>query len=88
MLLLLLGQDYLIQGIPQLQNRLKGPKWLPFIVGLPPLLLFSGASVAFGGLMCWLQLIQMVKLQFRYLYKTEAGSSCEEHILEGQGCRY
>ncbi|KAG6693990.1 hypothetical protein I3842_09G027800 [Carya illinoinensis] len=36
-------------GIPQLQNRLKGPKWLPFIVGLPPLLLFSGASVAFGG---------------------------------------
>ncbi|KAM5552716.1 hypothetical protein ABKV19_025095 [Rosa sericea] len=36
-------------GIPYLQNRLKGPKWLPFLVGLPPLLLFSGASAAFGG---------------------------------------
>ncbi|KAM5552717.1 hypothetical protein ABKV19_025096 [Rosa sericea] len=35
-------------GIPYLQNRLKGPKWLPFLVGLPPLLLFSGASAAFG----------------------------------------
>ncbi|KAM1655359.1 hypothetical protein ACFX1Q_008250 [Malus domestica] len=36
-------------GIPYLQSRLKGPKWLPFLVGLPPLLLFSGASAAFGG---------------------------------------
>ncbi|XP_031379305.1 uncharacterized protein LOC116194595 [Punica granatum] len=36
-------------GIPFLQNRLRGPKWLPFAVGLPPLLLFSGASAAFGG---------------------------------------
>ena len=36
-------------GIPYLQNRLKGPKWLPFVVGLPPLLIFSGASAAFGG---------------------------------------
>ncbi|KAB1222413.1 hypothetical protein CJ030_MR2G028741 [Morella rubra] len=36
-------------GIPYLQNRLKGPKWLPFVVGLPPLLLFSGVSAAFGG---------------------------------------
>ncbi|XP_048441534.1 uncharacterized protein LOC103927415 [Pyrus x bretschneideri] len=36
-------------GIPYLQNQLKGPKWLPFLIGLPPLLLFSGASAAFGG---------------------------------------
>ncbi|KAG2683259.1 hypothetical protein I3843_10G024000 [Carya illinoinensis] len=36
-------------GIPYLQNLVKGPKWLPFVVGLPPLLLFSGASAAFGG---------------------------------------
>uniref|UniRef100_A0A7N2M426 Transmembrane protein n=1 Tax=Quercus lobata TaxID=97700 RepID=A0A7N2M426_QUELO len=35
-------------GIPYLQNRVKGPKWLPFLVGLPPLLLFSGTSAAFG----------------------------------------
>ncbi|XP_057425226.1 uncharacterized protein LOC130718628 [Lotus japonicus] len=38
-------------GLPYLQNRLKGPKWLPFVVGLPPLLIFSGASAAFGGYM-------------------------------------
>ncbi|EXB51312.1 hypothetical protein L484_004581 [Morus notabilis] len=36
-------------GIPYLQSRVKGPKWLPFLVGLPPLLIFSGASAAFGG---------------------------------------
>ncbi|KAM1057422.1 uncharacterized protein LOC126614192 isoform X4 [Malus sylvestris] len=36
-------------GIPYLQKRLKGPKWLPFLVGLTPLLLFSGASATFGG---------------------------------------
>ncbi|XP_059428410.1 uncharacterized protein LOC132162164 [Corylus avellana] len=36
-------------GIPHLQNRVKGPKWLPFVVGLPPLLIVSGASAAFGG---------------------------------------
>ncbi|KAG6770259.1 hypothetical protein POTOM_025935 [Populus tomentosa] len=35
-------------GIPFLQNRLKGPKWLPFLVGLPPLLAVSAASAAFG----------------------------------------
>ncbi|KAK3227163.1 hypothetical protein Dsin_007025 [Dipteronia sinensis] len=31
------------------QNHLKGPKWLPFITGIPLLLMFSGASAAFGG---------------------------------------
>ncbi|PNY11059.1 hypothetical protein L195_g007658 [Trifolium pratense] len=64
------------RGLPYLQNRLKGPKWLPFVVGsisssscfymlsrldafmtfffsdlipqIPPLLIFSGASAAFG----------------------------------------
>eukprot|EP00262_Sarcandra_glabra_P002418 TRINITY_DN12714_c0_g1_i1.p1 TRINITY_DN12714_c0_g1~~TRINITY_DN12714_c0_g1_i1.p1 ORF type:complete len:155 (-),score=11.08 TRINITY_DN12714_c0_g1_i1:219-683(-) len=36
-------------GIPFIQNRVKGPKWLHLLIGLPPLLLFSGASAAFGG---------------------------------------
>ncbi|CAN0927584.1 hypothetical protein LINGRAHAP2_LOCUS35985 [Linum grandiflorum] len=36
-------------GIPFLQNRLKGPKWLPFVVGFPPLLMYSGACATFGG---------------------------------------
>ncbi|KAH7855424.1 hypothetical protein Vadar_024670 [Vaccinium darrowii] len=36
-------------GIPYVQKHVKGPKWLPFLVGLPPLLAFSAASVAFGG---------------------------------------
>ncbi|KAH7567806.1 hypothetical protein JRO89_XS07G0154100 [Xanthoceras sorbifolium] len=36
-------------GIPLLQNHLKGPKWLPFVTGIPLLLMFSGASAAFGG---------------------------------------
>ncbi|XP_030453041.1 uncharacterized protein LOC115674700 [Syzygium oleosum] len=36
-------------GIPFIQNRVRGPKWLPFVVGLPPLLLYSGASAAFGA---------------------------------------
>ncbi|KAL5545423.1 hypothetical protein UlMin_005110 [Ulmus minor] len=36
-------------GIPYLQSRVKGPKWLPFLVGIPPLLIVSGAGAAFGG---------------------------------------
>ncbi|KAI4341286.1 hypothetical protein MLD38_026026 [Melastoma candidum] len=36
-------------GLPYLQNRLRGPKWLPWVVGIPPLLLFFSASSAFGG---------------------------------------
>ncbi|CAL5375689.1 unnamed protein product [Camellia sinensis] len=36
-------------GIPYFQKHVKGPKWLPFLIGLPPLLMFSAASVAFGG---------------------------------------
>ncbi|KAK6941958.1 hypothetical protein RJ641_027335 [Dillenia turbinata] len=36
-------------GIPFVQKHVKGPKWLPFLVGLPPLLMFSAASAAFGG---------------------------------------
>ncbi|GLT27116.1 hypothetical protein SLA2020_021420 [Shorea laevis] len=36
-------------GIPFLQSRMKGPKWLPFVTGIPLLLMFSGASAAFGG---------------------------------------
>ncbi|CAK9169943.1 unnamed protein product [Ilex paraguariensis] len=36
-------------GIPYVQKHVKGPKWLPFLIGLPPLLMFSAASAAFGG---------------------------------------
>ncbi|KAL7098084.1 hypothetical protein ABFS83_10G176700 [Erythranthe nasuta] len=36
-------------GIPYVQKYVKGPKWLPFVIGLPPLLMFSAASAAFGG---------------------------------------
>ncbi|KAK3004246.1 hypothetical protein RJ639_018981 [Escallonia herrerae] len=36
-------------GIPYAQKHVKGPKWLPFVIGLPPLLMFSAASAAFGG---------------------------------------
>ncbi|PIM97958.1 hypothetical protein CDL12_29566 [Handroanthus impetiginosus] len=36
-------------GIPYVQKHVKGPKWLPFVIGVPPLLLFSAASAAFGG---------------------------------------
>ncbi|CAH9098883.1 unnamed protein product [Cuscuta epithymum] len=36
-------------GIPFVQRRVKGPKWFPFIIGVPPLLMFSAASAAFGG---------------------------------------
>ncbi|XP_077230815.1 uncharacterized protein LOC143863915 isoform X2 [Tasmannia lanceolata] len=36
-------------GIPFIQKHVKGPKWLPLLIGLPPLLLFSASSAAFGG---------------------------------------
>uniref|UniRef100_A0A5B6YNL0 Gb protein n=1 Tax=Davidia involucrata TaxID=16924 RepID=A0A5B6YNL0_DAVIN len=36
-------------GIPYVQKHVKGPKWLPFLIGLPPLLMFSAASAVFGG---------------------------------------
>ncbi|RVW30792.1 hypothetical protein CK203_077102 [Vitis vinifera] len=36
-------------GIPYIQNRVRGPKWLPFIIGMPPLLMFSATCAAFGG---------------------------------------
>uniref|UniRef100_A0A5B6YNY5 Gb protein n=1 Tax=Davidia involucrata TaxID=16924 RepID=A0A5B6YNY5_DAVIN len=36
-------------GIPYVQKHVKGPKWLPFLIGLPPLLMFSAAGAAFGG---------------------------------------
>ncbi|TYH48383.1 uncharacterized protein LOC105776944 isoform X2 [Gossypium raimondii] len=47
-------------GIPFLQNHIKGPKWLPFVTGIPLLLMFSGASAAFGD--CDLQLIRVCRL--------------------------
>ncbi|KNA21443.1 hypothetical protein SOVF_043180 isoform B [Spinacia oleracea] len=36
-------------GIPFVQKHVKGPKWLQFVVGLPPLLISSAACAAFGG---------------------------------------
>ncbi|KAH0726865.1 hypothetical protein KY284_002730 [Solanum tuberosum] len=35
-------------GIPFVQRHVKGPKWLPFVIGLPSLLMFSAASATFG----------------------------------------
>ncbi|KAG6517939.1 hypothetical protein ZIOFF_021339 [Zingiber officinale] len=35
-------------GIPFIQQHVKGPKWLQFSVGIPSLLLYSGASAALG----------------------------------------
>ncbi|PWA76029.1 hypothetical protein CTI12_AA190660 [Artemisia annua] len=37
-------------GIPYIQKHVKGPKWLPFVIGIPPLLLFSAGSTVFGGM--------------------------------------
>ncbi|KAL0555219.1 hypothetical protein IC582_009158 [Cucumis melo] len=36
-------------GIPHLQSYVKGPKWLPFVIGVPALLLCSSAGATFGG---------------------------------------
>ncbi|XP_062228422.1 uncharacterized protein LOC133926475 [Phragmites australis] len=36
-------------GIPFVQKHVKGPKWLHLLLGVPPLLLFSGASAVFGA---------------------------------------
>ncbi|KAL5728018.1 hypothetical protein ACHQM5_001146 [Ranunculus cassubicifolius] len=36
-------------GLPFVQKHVKGPKWLPFVIGVPPLLLFSAATASFGG---------------------------------------
>ncbi|KAG6520809.1 uncharacterized protein LOC122051728 [Zingiber officinale] len=36
-------------GIPFIQQHVKGPKWLQFSVGIPSLLLYSGASAALGA---------------------------------------
>ncbi|GJN00626.1 hypothetical protein PR202_ga17822 [Eleusine coracana subsp. coracana] len=36
-------------GIPFVQKHVKGPKWLQLLVGVPPLLMFSGASAVFGA---------------------------------------
>lgn len=36
-------------GIPYVQKHVKGPKWLHFLIGVPPLLMFSAASASFGG---------------------------------------
>lgn len=36
-------------GIPFVQKHVKGPKWLPFVVGIPALLMSSAVCAAFGG---------------------------------------
>lgn len=36
-------------GIPYIQKHVKGPKWLPFLTGVPSLLLLSAGSAVFGG---------------------------------------
>ncbi|TYK25379.1 uncharacterized protein E5676_scaffold352G005200 [Cucumis melo var. makuwa] len=39
-------------GIPHLLSYVKGPKWLPFVIGVPALLLCSSAGATFGGVKC------------------------------------
>ncbi|KAF5201119.1 transmembrane protein [Thalictrum thalictroides] len=36
-------------GIPFIQKHVKGPKWLPFVIGVPSLFLFTAASATFGS---------------------------------------
>lgn len=36
-------------GMPFIQKHVKGPKWLQLLIGIPPLLVFSAGSAAFGG---------------------------------------
>ncbi|XP_020573630.1 uncharacterized protein LOC110020021 isoform X2 [Phalaenopsis equestris] len=36
-------------GFPFIQRHVKSPKWIQVVVGVPPLLLFSGACAAFGA---------------------------------------
>ncbi|XP_020083239.1 uncharacterized protein LOC109706696 [Ananas comosus] len=36
-------------GIPFIQKHVRGSKWMHLLIGLPPLLLYSGASAAFGA---------------------------------------
>ncbi|MCL7022645.1 hypothetical protein MKW94_008114, partial [Papaver nudicaule] len=36
-------------GIPFIQKHVKGPKWLPFAVGIPSVLLISAASATLGA---------------------------------------
>ncbi|CAD6339900.1 unnamed protein product [Miscanthus lutarioriparius] len=36
-------------GLVGIQKHVKGPKWLQLLVGVPPLLMFSGASAVFGA---------------------------------------
>lgn len=36
-------------GMPYVQKHVKGPKWIQFVVGLPPLLAYSATGAAFGG---------------------------------------
>ncbi|CAI9100970.1 OLC1v1038168C1 [Oldenlandia corymbosa var. corymbosa] len=36
-------------GIPFVQKHVKGPKWLPFVVGIPAYVTYAAASAAFGG---------------------------------------
>ncbi|KAJ3695965.1 hypothetical protein LUZ60_001342 [Juncus effusus] len=36
-------------GIPFIQKHVKGPKWMQLLIGVPPLILFSGTSALFGA---------------------------------------
>ncbi|KAK6149241.1 hypothetical protein DH2020_016766 [Rehmannia glutinosa] len=38
-----------VHGNSLFPKESEGAKWLPFVIGLPPLLMFSAASAAFGG---------------------------------------
>lgn len=57
-------------GIPFVQKHVKGPKWLQLLVGVPPLLIFSGASAVFGAY----ALPRFVQLTVTSYYAASTGS--------------
>ncbi|OMO68856.1 hypothetical protein COLO4_29373 [Corchorus olitorius] len=81
-------------GIPFLQNHIKGPKWLPFVTGIPMLLMFSGASAAFGVVWLtvdkWDNVIKWRKLKIEEKWNhIERGECCLSGLLNSgpvQGC--
>ncbi|KAL8540179.1 hypothetical protein ACS0TY_001672 [Phlomoides rotata] len=62
-----------------LQNRVKGPKWLPFVIGLPPLLMYSTAGAAFGGY----ALLKFTQLSVTSYYASSSASHYGISLLTG-----
>ncbi|KAL4586911.1 hypothetical protein LXL04_011559 [Taraxacum kok-saghyz] len=65
-------------GMPYLQKHIKGPKWLPFVIGVPPSLMFSAASAALGGY----ELPNFTQLSVTSYY---AASSASHYVFYSSG---